>query len=71
MTNTSPTIGKRIRRLRTSRGFTQSQLAKASQVSERHLIRYELDKVSPKADTVARIVGVFGVSLPAFFADNF
>ena len=62
-------IGRALRDLRKQRGFTQEQLAAASGVLVRNLIRYELDQVSPKVDTVFRIIGVFGVSGSAFFSE--
>jgi transcriptional regulator with XRE-family HTH domain len=62
-------IGKALRALREQRGFTQEQLAAASGVHVRSLISYERDHVSPKVDTVFRIIGVFGVSGSAFFSE--
>ena len=62
--------GERIRSLRLASGWSMRQLSLAAKVSERQLSNIELGKQAPRIDTVARIVGVFGVSLPKFFDDH-
>jgi transcriptional regulator with XRE-family HTH domain len=60
-------IGKRVRRIRVSVGFTQEQLAALSGLSNDYLSRLELGKESPKVDTLCRICDALSVDIVVLF----
>lgn len=55
-------FGSRLARLRKERGFTQTELAKKVGMIQALISDYELDKLRPYADVVARFAVALGVS---------
>lgn len=49
------TIGERIREVRKSKNLTQKQLGELSGIAEPTIRRYELGKLNPKRETIAKI----------------
>jgi len=63
-------VANRVRDLRTKRGLTLEQLAKASGVSRAMISRVERGEASPTAALLARLCAALGTTLSAFFADE-
>jgi transcriptional regulator with XRE-family HTH domain len=61
-------IGQRIRKLRESRGITQSKLQARSLVSRSYLSRIESGQMTPSLGTLEKLSGALGVGLNRFFA---
>ncbi|MBS1538198.1 MAG: helix-turn-helix transcriptional regulator [Bacteroidetes bacterium] len=60
-------IGKKVRKIRISLGFTQEQLAALSGLSNDYLSRLELGKESPKVETLCRICEALKVEIVELF----
>lgn len=60
-------IGRRIRVLRTKRGWTQTMLADYAEITREHLSELENGKKEIGARTLKRIAQALGISLAAFF----
>ncbi len=60
-------IGQRVRRLRESRGITQSQLQASSGVSRSYLSRIESSQMTPSLGTLEKVAEALGVGLNRFF----
>lgn len=58
-------LGPRIRRLRTERGWTQDDLAKVVECSQRALVYYETTAKCPPAPVLAKLAAAFDVSMEA------
>lgn len=56
-------LGARLQRLRTTRGLTQSQIAKQLGVSEPSISAWEQDKARPKAGRMETLAVLLGVEL--------
>ncbi|MBB6427626.1 helix-turn-helix domain-containing protein [Sphingopyxis sp. JAI128] len=56
-------LGARLQRLRTTRGLTQSQIAKQLGVSEPSISAWEQDKARPKAGRMEKLAVLLGVEL--------
>jgi transcriptional regulator with XRE-family HTH domain len=63
-------LGKKIRNLRISRGYTQEELADRCDLSRSFISQLENDQVSPSIDTLERILRVLGTDLKNFFASD-
>lgn len=61
-------IGRRIRVLRSERGWTQAMLADHAQIAREHLSELENGKQEIGIRTLSRIVKALGVEFPQFFA---
>jgi len=68
--NTSPTLGQRLRILRTRHGLSQRELAKRANVTNSTISQVEQDAVSPSVSSLNKILDVFPVSLSHFFSDE-
>jgi putative transcriptional regulator len=58
-------LGPRIRRLRTERGWTQDELAKLVECSQRALVYYETTAKCPPAPVLAKLAAAFDISMEA------
>jgi transcriptional regulator with XRE-family HTH domain len=58
-----PSFGKRLQRLRTERGLTQTQIANALGVSKPTVWAWEHGKARPVAGRMAALAGLLGVTL--------
>lgn len=56
-------LGNKIRKLRTERGWTQSELAEKLSVSESAISYYETGKREPDTETLHKLATLFNVSL--------
>lgn len=61
-------IAKRIRQLRTERGFTQNALANISGISPTYLYQLERGEKSPTVEYLDHICWGLGITLADFFA---
>lgn len=64
------TIAERIRLYRSQKGFSQSELAKLSEVNNKSLSRYELGTSIPPADALKNIADALGISADALLSDD-
>ena len=55
-------IGEKLKQLRKSKGMNQEELARLSGVSRNSIVNWETGKRMPRADDIARLALVFGVS---------
>ena len=60
-------LGKRIKELRKSKGFTQERLSEIVGVDPKLLSRIECGKNVPSIDLITRISSVLGIELQMFF----
>ena len=65
--NQSNYLGKRIKELRKSKGFTQEHLSEIVGVDPKHLSRIECGKNVPSIDLITRISDALGLELHLFF----
>jgi transcriptional regulator with XRE-family HTH domain len=56
-------FGHRLREVRTSRGFTQSQLAATAEVTISYITRLENGSSAPGIDLVARLAAALGTTV--------
>lgn len=61
-------LGERLKYLRTSRGFSQAQLARESKVSQPTIAQIESGKKDPSVQTLRQIAQALDVELAAIFA---
>jgi transcriptional regulator with XRE-family HTH domain len=61
-------LGARIKSLRSDRGFSQSELADAADISEEWVRRLERGAKAPSIATLAAISKALGVSIASLFA---
>jgi PAS domain S-box-containing protein len=61
-------IGAKLRQFRIAKGMTLDQLAEASKVSRGTIHRIELQRVSPRMETLVDLCAALGSSLSAFFS---
>ena len=64
------TIGEQIRERRKIAGLTQKELGERAGIAEPTIRRYELGKLNPKIETVAKIAKALDVPTTVFFPDN-
>jgi len=60
-------IGTRIRTIRTMRGLSSAELAKAAGVSRGLISQIELDRANPSIDTLRRVAAALESPIAAFF----
>lgn len=58
-------LGPRIRRLRTERGWTQDEVAKLVECSQRAIVYYETTAKCPPAPILAKLAAAFDISMEA------
>src|SRR3569833_2131411 len=56
-------IGKRIRRYREARGWSQKELSEKTGLSQSAISKFETDELTPAMDTIQKIADVLGVGL--------
>lgn len=61
------TIGEQIRERRKIAGLTQKELGERAGIAEPTIRRYELGKLNPKIETVAKIAKALDVPTTVFF----
>ena len=54
--------GERIRELRTEKGLTQAELAKALNTTQRNISKYETEYLDLSTDLIIRLCNYFGLS---------
>ena len=64
-------LGARVRQLRNVYGMSQRELARLAGVTNGAISMIEQERVSPSVASLKKILGVFGLSLSDFFADQF
>ena len=64
------TLGERIKKLRTEKGLSQSQLAEMVNISYPQMSRYEIKGVQPPADVLKRLADVFGTTADYIISGN-
>ena len=57
------TLGQRIVKLRKQKNFSQGDLAKELDMTQRQLLRWEKDEVRPKPTAIEALAQLFGVSV--------
>ena len=62
-------IGRKVKKIRKSKGLTLEELANASGLTKGFLSQLERDKTAPSVNTLKQILDVFGVELHEFFKD--
>lgn len=65
-----PTLGKRVRELRSRRGMTRKQVAQEADVSERHLAQLEAGEGNISVVLLQRIAEALSVSLATLFGPH-
>lgn len=63
------TTGEKIRAARKRQGMTQKQLGERSGIAEPTIRKYELGKLNPKRETLAKISRALGVTVLYFMDD--
>jgi transcriptional regulator with XRE-family HTH domain len=63
-------IGQRIRTIRTLRGLSSSELARAAGVSRGLISQIELDRANPSIDTLRRVAAALDSPIAAFFEER-
>ena len=63
-------IGERIRQLRQTRGWTQTELAERVGTTKRSIIHYEMHGKYPPAPILAALSGAFQISMEALMAPD-
>lgn len=61
----SDNLARRLKRLRTARGFTQAGLAARAGVSLGYVARLEIGRHDPKASTLRKLARALGVDVAA------
>ena len=64
-------VGTRLRWLRDVYGMSQRELARLAGVTNGAISMIEQDRVSPSVASLKKILGVYGLSLSDFFAEEF
>ena len=62
-------VGKKLRRLRRSRGLTLEELAERAGLTKGFLSQIERDKISPSVSALKSILDVLGEDISMFFKD--
>jgi transcriptional regulator with XRE-family HTH domain len=62
-------VGRRIRKLRNDRGWTQAMLADHAEITREHLSELENGKKEVGILTLSRLAGALGVTLAEFFQE--
>ena len=64
-------LGKRIKKLRISNGYTQEKLSELADISQRALSSIELGVNFATAETIDNIIKVFDITVEELFATNY
>ncbi len=64
-------LGKQIKRLRTSKGYTQEELSEMIDISQRALSSIELGNNFATAETIDKLLKAFDVTVEELFATNY
>ncbi len=67
----SAKIGSKVLRLRQAHGMSQRKLARLAGITNGAISVIEQNRVSPSVASLKKVLGVFGLSLAEFFADDF
>lgn len=62
-------IGKKIKAIRRSYGYTQERLAEIVEVSVRYISEIEQDRAKPSYEVLVRICNLFNVSMDQIFSE--
>ena len=62
-TETNSDFGKRLRRIRESKGLTQTKLAEISGISRRAIVHYESHVIKPPVDKINTLADILNVSI--------
>jgi len=65
MVSPKETLGQRLREVRKSKGFSQTELAEVISSSQRAICSYEQDRTAPPAHLLPKMAKAFGISLDA------
>lgn len=65
--NIKEMISKSLKKLRTDKGMTQSELSKQCGVDISTIVRYEKNNVTMQIDTLIKIVESYGIDMFIFF----
>ncbi len=63
-------LGKRIKEIRKSKGFTQDALAEKIGIDSKHLSRVECGKNNPSLDLLYKIASVLDIDTEEFFKNS-
>lgn len=63
-------IGEKIRQFRLDAGLTQKQLGEKAGIAEPTIRKYELNKLNPKIETLAKISKALNISISVFNHDG-
>jgi transcriptional regulator with XRE-family HTH domain len=69
-TSNVASVGARLRRLRRERKLSQSELARQIGIQQSDLSRMEKGEYRVSLDNLFKLLGVFGVGVSEFFADE-
>lgn len=61
--NNDNSFGKKLKKIRKSKGLTQEKLAELAGVHEKHISKLELGIYKPNLDTLKKILSVFELSV--------
>jgi len=63
-------IGSNLKKIRSTVGISQSELARIADITSVYVSNIENDKKSPSAEILAKIASALGVSIDDFFKDK-
>lgn len=64
------TLGEKIKRLRTEKGFSQEALGKLMDVHYTHISRYERNQSAPSVEALKKLAKIFGISTDYLLFDD-
>jgi XRE family transcriptional regulator, regulator of sulfur utilization len=65
MTPTPRQVGMRLKRVRETKGMSQTALAKRSKLSREHIVRLEAGRYDPTVTTLTKLAKALGVPVTA------
>ena len=71
MMSPKPTLGDRLRNLRTERRLSQRDLATLAKISSNSVSLIERDEISPSVSTLQSLAGALNIKVSYFFDDEF
>ena len=69
--NEIPSLGERLRRLRTERHLSQRDLAQQAGISTNSVSLIERNEISPSVSTLQNLAGALKIKVSYFFDDDF